>query len=135
MNQTDHMRFVEFLKCILECSPCSLSGKALSPILSGKRPSNFKSGPADRVEKTDTTHEVTCCFLFNGKVSIAAHVPVSDVKCEVAPGFEAIEGFTAEIPHDLRIRTHFRERFKIRLLTPHSEEETICFKVHFAQCS
>src|SRR5689334_21999678 len=109
MNQTDHMCFVEFFECVLKCTTCSFGGKSFSPILSGKSPADFKGRPPDWIEEADATHEVTRCFLFHRKVSIAAHMPVSDMKREIAPRFESVQWFASEVPHDFRIGAHVSE--------------------------
>src|SRR6185369_14111934 len=103
MNQTDHVRLIEFFKCIIECAARSFSSETLSPILSGEGPANFKCRPAHRIKKANATHEVTARFLLYSKVSIAAHLPMSDMEREITPRFQPVKRFTTQVTHDLRI--------------------------------
>jgi hypothetical protein len=78
MNQTDHVRFVEFFEREIKRAAGALYRESLTPGFSCERPPNLECRPASRIEEPYPTDETSGSFFFDGEVSITQQLPMTN---------------------------------------------------------
>src|SRR4029453_2849273 len=93
---------------------CALGRVAFAPTVSRESPAQFKSRPARGIHKANSPDQISGGFLLDGPDAVAAKIPVADNGGHLPPGVRCIHWFSfPEKPHDLGVKSHFAELFKV----------------------
>src|SRR6185436_8887772 len=110
---------------IVPNSRCGFESIALTPVLSGERPTELTFGPPERKVKTDSTHEVPRSIL-NCPHPEAPQRPMPHEHCQLAPCVVPGKRVSTQVAHDFRVCAHLSVGWCV-VLAELAEEKTLRF--------
>src|SRR6267378_6716538 len=108
---------------VFQSTPRAFCGVTLSPTFAAKGPAQFKTRPARRIHKPDSSDHLATAFFFDCPNAVAAKIPVAHKRGHLPPYFHlSHRPAVAEKTHDLGIGADLTELLEIMLAEPAEQQ-------------